>query len=217
MVPRGEAHQLFGLDEDDVGEDPCLPVTTTSFLQRHSGRANDYAQFTNGKPPRWSLTRPSQHIRSSLERLFGPVRSLLCPTTTRTVCTIGLLMFMLCFAFCITSEPHPGPEARKTEPSQGLPIENTIFKVCSILFQARNDTDAFICRMCWNSREPCHNMTSIYLFLKGEKDGMWFAHMPAGLALDTLRRYINFSAHTWGRGWNNVLQEQYVFESPTTV
>ena len=140
-MPRGEAHQLFGLDKDDVGEDPYLPVITPLSLQRHNGRANDYAQFTNGNLPRWSRTRPSRHIRSSLVRLFGPVTSLLCPTTTRTAFTIGLLIFVLCFAFCIT---HPGPEARKTVPAQGLPIENSIFKVCSLSFQARNDTDAFI-------------------------------------------------------------------------
>ena len=60
-------------------------------------------------------------------------------------------------------------------------------------------------------------MTWTYLFLKEEKDGMSCARMPAELALDALRRYINFSAHTWGRGWNNVLQEQYVTESHTAV
>ena len=58
-------------------------------------------------------------------------------------------------------------------------------------------------------------MTSTYLFLKEERDGMWYVRMPTELALDTLRRYINFSAHTWGRGWNNVLQEQCVADSPT--
>jgi len=148
-MPRDEAHRLLGPDESDVEEDPYLPLITPFSLQRHSLRPNDYAQFANGKPTQWSHTRPSWHIRASLVRFFGPIRSLLFPTTARTACTTGLLMFMLCFAFCTmkppsTPEAHPGPEVPNTGPAQGLSVENPIFKVGSILFRARNDTDTFI-------------------------------------------------------------------------
>ena len=146
---RGEAHRVLGPDDGDVEGDPYSPVITPLSLQRYSGQENDYAQFVNDKPPRWSHPRPRRSIRTSLVRLFAPFRSLLCPTTARTVVTIGLLMFMLCFAFCIkkplfTSVPHPGTESQKEEPAHRLPVENPIFKVGSILFQARNGTDTFI-------------------------------------------------------------------------
>src|SRR5258706_127925 len=148
-MPRGEAHRLLGPDEGDIEKDPYSPAITPLSLRRYNGRANDCAPFVNGKPPRWSRPRPRGHMRASLVRLFGPFKSLFCPTTARTAFTIGLLMFMLCFACCImrpllTSELHPGTEEQKKESAHGLLVENPIFKVGSILFEARNDTDAFI-------------------------------------------------------------------------
>lgn len=135
-MPRGEAHRLLGPEEGDIDEDPYLPAITPLSVRRYNGRVNDCAQFKNGKSLRWSRPRPSRHIRASLVRLFGPFKSLFCPTTARTAFTIGLLMFMLCFALCImkplfTSEPHPGTEGENLESAHGLPVENTIFKVGS--------------------------------------------------------------------------------------
>ena len=141
---RGEAHRLLAPDEADVEEDQYSPLITPFSLQRHNRPANDYAQFENGKPPLWPRTRPSRHIRALLVRLLGPVRTLLCPTIARTAFIMGLLMFMLCFAFC-TLKPSPStPEAPKIGSAQELPVENPIFKVLSMFFRARKNTDAFL-------------------------------------------------------------------------
>lgn len=137
---RGEAHRLLRLDENNVEEDLDLPFVTPLSLQQRNGRENDYGRFADDEPSRWSRTQLSRHIGASVVRLFGRVRSLLCTTSTRTAFIIGFLMFTLCFVICTakllsTSEPYPRPEARKDEIPQGVPVENSIFKVGSLRFK----------------------------------------------------------------------------------
>ena len=65
-------------------------------------------------------------------------------------------------------------------------------------------------------KEPYHNITPTYLFLKDVRAGMRFTPDPAHGSFLTLcvSSYINFSGHSWGSGWNNILQEQCVPEGP---
>jgi len=128
-MPEDEAYRLLQQDEDDVGEDPDLPMITSPFLHRQDGNANGDA--------RWSRTSSGWRGRASEGRLLGSARAILCPTTARTVLSLGLLTLMLGVTFWTTRTPALPPV-----------VEDSIFKVSFARFQTYGYTNAYLCRRC---------------------------------------------------------------------
>lgn len=111
----------------DAGEDEDLQMITSPFLHYHEGNVN-----ANGEHPqyRWSRTRSGWRGRTSLTRLFGPVRSIFGQLTARAGLFLGLLTLLLVFAFWTIKTPSLPPV---TDNATG----NDMFKVSFARFKAK--------------------------------------------------------------------------------
>ena len=123
-----ETYRLLQQDEDDVGEDADSLMLTSPFLQQ-DGNRNGHAQYANGELPQWRRfsIRSGRRGGAPLRRLFGSVRSILCLSKARIAIFLGLLTFLLGFAFWTPAQPPATNDA--------------IFKVGFARFQAKDGTN----------------------------------------------------------------------------
>ena len=109
---------------EDVGEDEDLQMMTSPFLHYHEGNVN-----ANGEHPKWRWSGSGTRGRTSLKRIFGPVRSIFCQFTARAGLFLGFLTLLLVFAFWTITTPRVTDNA----------TDNDMFKVSFARFKAKSE------------------------------------------------------------------------------